>query len=196
MSLYCCLDEILKSRRISMKSLAAKTKLAYSTVFRICKNDFERIEVHSIDVICQALDLVPGDWLRWRSDKPGEVKLVDGMSGARVMAMLQTIPLTTAIYRHSRNLKDQESRHIQIAKSIDTHLRGLLAEERQVIEQENIETLRNTTNFLLDVIANYSGDTAADEARNTVNAQLKERGIPLALERPDFSLLEDLENEE
>ncbi|MDS3862474.1 helix-turn-helix transcriptional regulator [Thermosynechococcaceae cyanobacterium BACA0444] len=64
---YCTLDLIAKSKKVSLRKLAEATGVAYTTVHRIARNDYDRIDAGVIEKICKFFEIVPGDLLRLHS---------------------------------------------------------------------------------------------------------------------------------
>jgi DNA-binding Xre family transcriptional regulator len=57
------LRAVLRARKVTAYSLAKETGLSLSTVYRLTAKDgaFDRIEAETIDAICAALDVTPGE---------------------------------------------------------------------------------------------------------------------------------------
>lgn len=66
--IYCCLDWILESRGISVAEFAKQAGLAYTTVNRIVRRETTGIDFKALALICDALNLTPGDLLRRKPD--------------------------------------------------------------------------------------------------------------------------------
>lgn len=57
------LRELLASRDLKELQFAKKYKIREGTFYDICNNQIQRIPVHTIDVICTALNVEPGEWI-------------------------------------------------------------------------------------------------------------------------------------
>lgn len=55
------IDEILVERRIKQKDFAAKAGLSQNTVSSLVNNGVRQIQLETIEKVCRALDVKPGD---------------------------------------------------------------------------------------------------------------------------------------
>jgi putative transcriptional regulator len=63
---YLNLKKLLKDRGLSGYRLAKVTGLTPTTVYKLLKGNFDRLERRTIDELCKALDCVPGDIIKYR----------------------------------------------------------------------------------------------------------------------------------
>jgi putative transcriptional regulator len=63
------LDEILKSRGMTVKQLADESGVYYQTVMNIVHNRVHGVSLESISGICSALGIQPGDLFRRNEEK-------------------------------------------------------------------------------------------------------------------------------
>jgi putative transcriptional regulator len=61
--------ELLVERGMSQTELQTQTGLAYSTVNDLCNNKPRRVELDTLDVLCEVLDCSIADILERSSDK-------------------------------------------------------------------------------------------------------------------------------
>lgn len=65
-NIFCILESVLNSRKISLNKLASDTGIAYTTLLRLKNNQFDRIDAKTLESICDYLNLTPGDLIRLR----------------------------------------------------------------------------------------------------------------------------------
>ena len=63
--------ELMKVRRISAYALAKGAGLNYPTAYRLSRpaGDFQRLEVKTLNRLCEFFDVQPGDLLEWLPDR-------------------------------------------------------------------------------------------------------------------------------
>ena len=61
-----CVDELLAKRNLTIKKLAQIAGLRYQTVFDFVKGNTQGVDWTTLDAVCKALSVQPGDILRWR----------------------------------------------------------------------------------------------------------------------------------
>lgn len=71
MGVYFVLRDLLKEKGLKEKPFAASIQVQHRTMYGICNNTIERVPVHVIEKICKALDVVPGDWIKYKKDEEG-----------------------------------------------------------------------------------------------------------------------------
>jgi putative transcriptional regulator len=59
------IDELLAQRHLTIKKLAEIAGLRYQTVFDFVKGNTQGVDWTTLDAVCRALDVQPGDILRW-----------------------------------------------------------------------------------------------------------------------------------
>ena len=64
------LSRILGERRMSIAELQRRTGLSYVTLHHLYSDRSERVDFKTLDRICGALDVQPGDILEYRPDPP------------------------------------------------------------------------------------------------------------------------------
>jgi putative transcriptional regulator len=64
------LKEVLKERGMSQRELALQSKVSPTTVNRMCKNLTAQVSLATLDALCAALGVEPGDLLERK--KKGE----------------------------------------------------------------------------------------------------------------------------
>lgn len=62
------LSRILGERRMSVRELQRRTGLSYVTVYNLYSGKSERVDFNTLDQICRALDIQPGDILEHAPD--------------------------------------------------------------------------------------------------------------------------------
>lgn len=74
MAIRFTLRELLKERFISERKFAQGLGLNEVTFYSICNNNgkIKRVPVEFMDKVCAALDVQPGDWIKWESDEEDE----------------------------------------------------------------------------------------------------------------------------
>ncbi len=70
--IYFTLDLVMKSRGITKAELSRLTGFNFPTVDRLYRGDFQRIEIGTLEKLCDALDVLPGDLLKIRSQPASE----------------------------------------------------------------------------------------------------------------------------
>jgi DNA-binding Xre family transcriptional regulator len=58
-------DELLHKQGLSIKKLAEIAGLRYQTVFDFVKGNTQGVDWTTLDAICKALRVAPGDIIRW-----------------------------------------------------------------------------------------------------------------------------------
>ena len=61
MAIRCRLSEILGKRRMHILELKRETGVAYSTLHRLYHEKATMVSLRTIDAVCQALDITPGE---------------------------------------------------------------------------------------------------------------------------------------
>ena len=69
MSVRFLLRELLEDRGMTQTELQARTGLAYSTVNDLYNNKPQRVELATLDVLCEVLDCTVGDLLEHIPEK-------------------------------------------------------------------------------------------------------------------------------
>lgn len=64
------LSRILGERRMSIAELARKTGAPYTSLFELYHGRAKRVDLKTLDRICRALDVQPGDILEYTSEQP------------------------------------------------------------------------------------------------------------------------------
>lgn len=59
------IDELLTQRNLTIKKLAEIAGLRYQTVFDFVKGNTKGVDWTTLDAVCRALDVQPGEILRW-----------------------------------------------------------------------------------------------------------------------------------
>ena len=65
------LHKLLGARRMHITDLQRKTGLSYKTLHDLYHERTSRIDFNTIDLICRALDVEPGDLLKYQLTKEG-----------------------------------------------------------------------------------------------------------------------------
>jgi putative transcriptional regulator len=65
--------ELLKERKLTAYWLVQESGLPTTTVYRVAKarGQVKRIDGVTLDALCRALNVTPGDLLQYQPDKPG-----------------------------------------------------------------------------------------------------------------------------
>lgn len=66
------LSRLLGERRMSVRELERRTGLAYVTVYNLYAGKSGRVDFATLDRICRALAVQPGDILEYRADQTAE----------------------------------------------------------------------------------------------------------------------------
>ena len=66
------LKELLNERNITRYSLKKDTRLADSIVNGMYKNTSKRVEIKTLEQICEAIDCEPSDLFKYIKNKKGE----------------------------------------------------------------------------------------------------------------------------
>lgn len=72
MGVYFVLRDLLKERKIEEKPFAREIEVRHGTLYDICNNKIDRVPVHVIDKICNALNVQPGDWIKHQKEKDSD----------------------------------------------------------------------------------------------------------------------------
>ena len=59
-------DELLAKRKLTIKKLAQIAGLRYQTVFDFVKGNTQGVDWTTLDAVCKALCVQPGEILRWQ----------------------------------------------------------------------------------------------------------------------------------
>jgi putative transcriptional regulator len=65
------LSRLLGERRMSVMELKRRTGLSYVTVHNLYSGKSNRVDFETLDKICDALDVTPGDILEYRREQAG-----------------------------------------------------------------------------------------------------------------------------
>lgn len=66
--MICKLHELIKGRELDQKTVAVQTGLSPTTVGKLCRNHFDRIDNHTVTVLCRFFglksinDLIEIEW--------------------------------------------------------------------------------------------------------------------------------------
>lgn len=71
MAIEFTLRSILIERDLSERQFAHLAKIREGTLYEICNNNIKRIPVDVVDRICEALQVEPGEWIKWKATLPG-----------------------------------------------------------------------------------------------------------------------------
>ncbi len=66
------LSRILGERRMSVRELQRQTGLAYVTVYNLYSEKSHRVDFETLDKICRALEVQPGDILEYATEPDDE----------------------------------------------------------------------------------------------------------------------------
>jgi putative transcriptional regulator len=64
--------ELKAGRRLTYRTIAKETGVSTSTLVRLVSQNFDRIDVATIETLCRYFDCQPGDLIRWDKDDPWE----------------------------------------------------------------------------------------------------------------------------
>ena len=116
----CALALILENREISIAQFSKQTGLAYNTIKRLASNEFTSIDLNTIAVICDALEIFPGDLLRLKDDSGKTlISLQDLLEGLRENRM-----------KHITNLEEEWAD--ATGRAIGQAIQTLMAEQASI----------------------------------------------------------------